>query len=171
MDSLSVGNTTVYIDSAASSHMVSDESFISKHMVEKADSSVRIKGSCGKSSTTKKGTLKFGIRNTQDQVIPVASEVLLVRDLGASIFSVGALAEKGVKYNLLSTPSAPMKGQAVFCSNMMPELGFGESFDSVPLHIDNTSALHVVGNRTYIPRAKHIALRYYFSCKNWWRAR
>ena len=33
---------------------------------------------------------------------------------------------------------------------------------SVPLYIDNTSALHVADNRTYSPRAKHIALRYFF---------
>ena len=59
----------------------------------------------------------------------------------------------------------------------MLKLGFNESFDSVPLHIDNTSALHVAGNRTYSlhakyialrctrtynPRSKHIALRFYF---------
>ena len=55
-----------------------------------------------------------------------------------------------------------MKEEAVFCSNMMSGLGFGESFGSVPLHIDNTSALHLADNRTYIPRAKHIALRHYF---------
>ena len=55
-----------------------------------------------------------------------------------------------------------MKEEAVFCSNMMSELGFDESFGSVPLHIDNTSALYIAGNHTYIPRAKHIALRYYF---------
>ena len=55
-----------------------------------------------------------------------------------------------------------MKEEAVFCSNMTSELGFGESFGSVPLHIDNTSALHIADNRTYIPRAKYIALRYYF---------
>ena len=54
------------------------------------------------------------------------------------------------------------KQKAVFCPNMMSELSFGETFGSVPLHIDNTSALHVAGNRTYIPRAKHIVLRYYF---------
>ena len=56
-----------------------------------------------------------------------------------------------------------MKEEEVFCSNMMSELGFGGSFGSVPLDIDNTSAsaLHVAGNRTYIPRAKHIVLRYY----------
>ena len=55
-----------------------------------------------------------------------------------------------------------MKEEAVVCSNMMSELGFGESFGSVPLHIDNTSALYIADNCTYIPRAKHIALRYYF---------
>ena len=55
-----------------------------------------------------------------------------------------------------------MKEEAVFCSNMMSELGFGESFGSVPLHIDSTSALYIAGNHAYIPSAKHIALRYYF---------
>ena len=54
-----------------------------------------------------------------------------------------------------------MKEEAVFCSNMMLELGFDKSFGSVPLFIDSTSALHIAGDRTYIPRAKHIALRYY----------
>ena len=70
----------------------------------------------------------------------------------------------------LVTAALAMK-EAVFCSNTMLELGFDKSFGSVPLHIDNTSALYIAGNRTYIPRAKHIALRCYFSCKNWWRAR
>ena len=62
VNSLSVGNTIIYIDSAASSHIVSDESFISKHVVEKVGCSVRIIGSCGTSSAIKNGTLKFGIR-------------------------------------------------------------------------------------------------------------
>ena len=52
--------------------------------------------------------------------------------------------------------------EAVFCPNMMLELGFDESFGRVPLYIDNTSALHVAGSRTYSPRAKHFALRYFF---------
>ena len=51
---------------------------------------------------------------------------------------------------------------AVFRSNMMSELVFDERFGSVPLYIDNTSALHVTGNRTYNYRAKYIALRYVF---------
>ena len=51
---------------------------------------------------------------------------------------------------------------AVFCSNMMLELGFKEGFGSVPLYTDNASALHGAGKRTYSPRAKHIALRHFF---------
>ena len=55
-----------------------------------------------------------------------------------------------------------MKEETAFCSKMMSEMGFGESFGSMPLHIDNTSALHIAGNSTYSPRTKHIALRYFF---------
>ena len=50
--------------------------------------------------------------------------------------------------------------EAVFCSNIRSELGFDESFGSMPLYIDNTSVLQVAGNRTYSPRAKYIAPRY-----------
>ena len=54
-----------------------------------------------------------------------------------------------------------MKKAAVFCSIMMLELGFDESFGSVSLYIDNTLALYVAGKHcTYSPRANHIALRY-----------
>ena len=52
--------------------------------------------------------------------------------------------------------------KAVFCSNMVLELSFKEGIGSLQLYIDNTSALHVTGNRTYSPYAKHIALRYFF---------
>ena len=52
--------------------------------------------------------------------------------------------------------------EAVFCSNMILDLSFDESFGSVPLYIENTSVLHVTGNRNSGPRAKHIALRYCF---------
>ena len=47
--------------------------------------------------------------------------------------------------------------EAVFCSIMMKELGFGMRYESVSLYIDNTSALHVAGNRTYSSRVKHVA--------------
>ena len=52
--------------------------------------------------------------------------------------------------------------EAVFSNNMTMGLGFKEGFGSMPLYIDNTSALQVAGNHTYSPCAKHIALRYFF---------
>ena len=42
------------------------------------------------------------------------------------------------------------------------ELGFKGGFRSVPVYIDNPLSLHAAGNRTFHPRAKHIALRYVF---------
>ena len=81
-----------------------------------------------------------------------------------TIFKVrlqGLTAQSTMEAELVAAALA-MKDEAVFCSNSMSGLVFGESFGSVPLHIDNTSALHIADNRTYIPRAKHIALRYYF---------
>ena len=80
------------------------------------------------------------------------------------IFKVGLqelTAQSTMEAELVAAALA-MKDEAVFCSNTMSGLGFGESFGSVPLHIDNTSALYIAGSRTYIPRAKHIALRCYF---------
>ena len=52
--------------------------------------------------------------------------------------------------------SAAAMKESLFCRNMMMELGFTEGFRSVPVYIDNTSALHVAANRTFSPRAKHI---------------
>ena len=82
------------------------------------------------------------------------------------IFKVGLqglTAQSTMEAELVAAALA-MKGEAVYCSNTMSGLGFGESFGSVPLRIDNTSALHIADNRTYSPRAKHTALRYFF---NW----
>ena len=53
--------------------------------------------------------------------------------------------------------------ESLFCRNMMMmKSGCTEGFRSVPVYIDNTSASHVAGNRTFSPRAKYIALRYFF---------
>ena len=52
--------------------------------------------------------------------------------------------------------------EAMFCYNMMKELGLGTRFDNVPVYNDNTSTLHVAGNHTYSPRVKHVALRFFF---------
>ena len=55
--------------------------------------------------------------------------------------------------------SAVAKKGAVFRSNMLTELEFVKEFEKVPLHIDNTATLHVVGDRAFSSRPKHIALR------------
>ena len=73
----------------------------------------------------------------------------------------GLTAQSTMEAELVAAALA-IKDKAVLCSNTILGLGFGESFGSVSLHIDNTSALHIADNRIYIPRAKHIALRYYF---------
>ena len=52
--------------------------------------------------------------------------------------------------------------ESLFCINVMMKLGFTEGFRSDAVYIGNTSALHVVGNRTFSPKVKHIALRYLF---------
>ena len=81
-----------------------------------------------------------------------------------TIFKVGLqglTAQSTMEAELVAVALA-MKDETVFCSNTMSGLVFGESVGSGPLHVDNTSALHIADNRTYIPRAKHIALRYYF---------
>ena len=61
----------------------------------------------------------------------------------------------------LGSPALAMK-EAVFCSNMLTELGFGKEFEQVPLHIDNTVTLHVIGNRAFSSRTEYIALRFFY---------
>ena len=58
--------------------------------------------------------------------------------------------------------SALAMKEALFCSNMMTELGFGKEFGQVPLHIDNAATLHVIGNRAFSSRTKHVALRFFY---------
>ena len=38
--------------------------------------------------------------------------------------------------------------EAVFCSNMLTELGLGKEFAQVPLYCNNTVTLHARGNRS-----------------------
>ena len=46
----------------------------------------------------------FRQRNERGELVAINLEVLIVPNLGASTFSVGALHEKGVKLGLLSVP-------------------------------------------------------------------
>ena len=75
-----------------------------------------------------------------------------------TIFKVGLqglTAQSTMEAELVAAALA-MEDEVVFCSNTMSGLGFSESFASVPLHIDNLSALCIASNRIYIPRAKHV---------------
>lgn len=47
-------------------------------------------------------------------MVPVALEILLVNNLGANILSLGALTEKGVMCDLLSTPPMLRHGNHAF---------------------------------------------------------
>ena len=58
--------------------------------------------------------------------------------------------------------SALAMKEAVFCSNMLSELGFVKDFAKVPLYCDNTATLHALGNRSFSSRTKHIPLRFFF---------
>ena len=101
--------------------------------------------------------------NNPDNGWSTSSYIVMLANAPIS-FKVGLqelTAQSSMETELVGAALA-MKEEAVFCPNMMLELGFDNSFGSVPLYIDNTSALHIAGNRTYIPRAKHIARRYYF---------
>ena len=61
----------------------------------------------------------------------------------------------------LVAPAFAMK-EAVFCSNMLTELGFGKEFAQVPLYCDNTATLRALGSRSFSSRTKHIALRFFY---------
>ena len=71
-----------------------------------------------------------------------------------TIFKVGlqGLTAPSTTEAELVAAALAMEDEAVFCSNTMSGLGFGESFASVPLHIDNPAALYIASNRIYIPR-------------------
>ena len=82
---------------------------------------------------------------------------------GPISFKVGlqsVTAQSTMEVELVAAATA-MK-QSLFCRNMMMELGFTEGFWSIPVYTDNTSALHMAGNRTFSPRTEHIALGYFF---------
>ena len=72
---------------------------------------------------------------------------------GPISFKVGLqslIAQSTMEAELVAAATA-MK-ESLFGRNMMMELGFSEEFRSVPVYIDNASALHVAGNRTFSPR-------------------
>ena len=104
----------VFVDTAASHHMVPAESRLCQQVTNKTDCDVRVIGSCGLSSATSKGTLAFRARNGRGELVTIHLEVLIVPDIGASAFTVGMLQEKEVKFDLLSNPPVLRHGNAAF---------------------------------------------------------
>ena len=77
----------------------------------------------------------------------------------------GLTAQSSMEAELVGAALA-MKEEAVFCSNMMLELGLNKGFGSVPLYIDDTSATVPTFLAQSISHGGIV-----FSCKNWRRAR
>lgn len=58
--------------------------------------------------------------------------------------------------------SALTMKEAMFYSNTMTELSSGQQVGQVPMHMDNTATLHVIGNQRYSSRTKHIDSRFFY---------
>ena len=97
-------DTAVFIDTAASNHIVPARSQLCQHVVNKIDCSMHVRGYCRVTTARPKGILAFRVRNDQGELVPVPLNVSIVPNLGASVFSVGALNEKGVKPDLTANP-------------------------------------------------------------------
>ena len=87
------------------------------------------------------GNSPDNVRSTPSYIVTLANAPI--------IFNVGlqGLTAQSTMEAELTAAALTMR-EAMFCSNMMLELGFDEGFGNVPLYIDNTSALHVAGNHT-----------------------
>ena len=111
-------DTAVFIDTAASNHMVPAGSQLCQHVVNKIDCCMHVRRSCGVTTARTKGTLAFRVRNDRGELVPVHLEVSIVPNLEASVFSVGALNEKGVKLDLMANPPVLRDGNSAFPVSM-----------------------------------------------------
>ena len=107
-------DTAVFIDTAASNYMVATGSQLCQHVVNKIDCCMHVRGSCGVTTARTKGTLAFHVRHDRGELVPVHLEVLIVPNLRASVFSVGALNEKVVKLDLMAYPPVLHDGNSAF---------------------------------------------------------
>ena len=74
-------------------------------------------------SAALKGTPAFRVRIDRGELIPIHLQALIVPDLGACVFSVGALYEKEMKLDLLSNPPVPRDGNGAFpVSTEIPQM-------------------------------------------------
>ena len=104
------------------------------------------------SLTQHRKALAFRLRNDRRVLVPIHLEALIVPNLGASIFSVGALHEKGVQLDLLSVPPVLRYGNHAFpISTEVPRMYL---VHIVPDAQENTQRhiLHNSGRRRVAPK-------------------
>ena len=96
------------------------------------------------------GHFRREMRKKNDNGKSTSSYIIMISN-GSINFTVGiqGLTAQFTMEAKLVAAALTMK-EAVFCSNMMLELGFKEGFGSVLLYIDSKSALHIAGNRPHI---------------------
>ena len=84
--------------------------------------------------------------NNPDNGWSTPSYIVMLADapISLKVGLQGLTAQSTMEAELVA--AALIMKEVAFSSNMMLELGSDESFGSVPLYIDNTSALHVAGN-------------------------
>ena len=103
----------------------------------------------------------FNWGNNPDNAKPTSSRIVMLGN-GPISFEVRLQGLTGQSTLETARCSSLTMNEVAFCKSMMQELGFKDGFDSVTVFIDNTLALDVAGSLTYSPRAKQIALRYFF---------
>ena len=132
-----------------------------KHLLRNLTGSIDLNITYRKGGKTLTAFSDYCWGNSPDNGKSTSSYVLMRN--GPVSFKVGmqGLTDQSTMEAELVAAALAMK-EAVNCAGMMEELGFEETFKCVPVHIDNTSALHVAGNKTYSSRAKHVVLKVFY---------
>lgn len=79
---------------------------------------MRVRRCCRPTTAIKKGSLAFGAQNDRGELVPIHLELLFVHNLEASVVSVGALHENGVKLDLLATSPVLRDANSAFPVSM-----------------------------------------------------
>ena len=142
------------------------------HMVAAKHSLRYLAGTTNFSITYRKGGFKLATfsdskwANNHDSGESTSSYVTMLAKAPMSFRSVlqGLTAMSNIEAKLVA--SALALKEAVFCSNMLTELGFVKEFAQMPVNCGNTATLNALGNRPFSSRTKHIALLF-FSIRDW----
>lgn len=104
----------VDIDRTASIHTIEGDSELGSCITSTTDCRVRAKALCGTSVARKHAKLYFQSRSTHGELVNTGLEALIVPGLGGNLLSVGALKEKGLKFDLLQAQTMLKCGRHAF---------------------------------------------------------